>query len=251
MNALLRLYPRAWRDRYGDEMSALLEDRRPGPFDWLDLFVGAADAHLNRRGLGGNSMQGKGIPMSARIGGGGALLGGSLFLLAFAIGAAARETAGNVVITLFLVASVAMLVGLAGLSAFQSRRHPVLAGASFVLPAIGVVLLVGGFVANAFIGDRPIVGDLTPWVLWALGTVLAMIGCVVFGIVTLATAAQSRVSPGLLIAGTLLIVVAASGLTPIQEPVLAAGTIAFGLSWVLFGLESLRSESRPVAARAI
>jgi hypothetical protein len=45
--ALLRLYPRAWRDRYESEMLAVIEARR---LDWrtrLDLLRGALDAHLH------------------------------------------------------------------------------------------------------------------------------------------------------------------------------------------------------------
>jgi hypothetical protein len=44
---LLRLYPRAWRDRYEDEFAALLEQC---PFSWgdlLDIIVGAIDAHMH------------------------------------------------------------------------------------------------------------------------------------------------------------------------------------------------------------
>jgi hypothetical protein len=43
----LRLYPRAWRDRYGDELRELAARR---PIDWrarLDLARGAIDAHLH------------------------------------------------------------------------------------------------------------------------------------------------------------------------------------------------------------
>ncbi len=46
MSPLLRLYPAAWRARYGDEMAALLEERRLGPRDRLDLVRGALDAWL-------------------------------------------------------------------------------------------------------------------------------------------------------------------------------------------------------------
>ncbi len=45
--ALLRLYPRAWQDRYADEVAAVLEAR---PLGWrarLDLLRGAMDAHLH------------------------------------------------------------------------------------------------------------------------------------------------------------------------------------------------------------
>lgn len=46
MSALLKLYPGAWRARYGDEMEALLEARRPDPRERLDLLRGALDAWL-------------------------------------------------------------------------------------------------------------------------------------------------------------------------------------------------------------
>jgi hypothetical protein len=43
----LGLYPRAWRERYGDELQALLEDERVGLRTRLDLVRGALDAHLH------------------------------------------------------------------------------------------------------------------------------------------------------------------------------------------------------------
>jgi hypothetical protein len=47
LNALLRLYPGAWRDRYGEEMSALLEQRQVDRHDRFDLVRGALDAWLH------------------------------------------------------------------------------------------------------------------------------------------------------------------------------------------------------------
>jgi hypothetical protein len=47
MSRLVRLYPQAWRDRYGDEFIALLDERPPTPGDVLDTFRGALDAHLH------------------------------------------------------------------------------------------------------------------------------------------------------------------------------------------------------------
>jgi hypothetical protein len=44
---LLRLYPRGWRERHGEEMLALLEDRPPSVADRLDLVRGALDARLH------------------------------------------------------------------------------------------------------------------------------------------------------------------------------------------------------------
>lgn len=44
---LLRLYPRCWRERYAEEMLAMLEQRPLSLTDGLNLFFGALDAHLH------------------------------------------------------------------------------------------------------------------------------------------------------------------------------------------------------------
>ncbi|MFI5274143.1 MAG: hypothetical protein ACHQ4H_14000 [Ktedonobacterales bacterium] len=43
---LLRLYPTAWRARYGEEFAALLDDEPPTFFGLLDVLLGALDAHI-------------------------------------------------------------------------------------------------------------------------------------------------------------------------------------------------------------
>jgi len=51
MNRLLRLYPRWWRHRYGDEFAALLEDLSSTRSRWrlvVDVAAGALDARLER-----------------------------------------------------------------------------------------------------------------------------------------------------------------------------------------------------------
>jgi hypothetical protein len=50
MSKLVRLYPKAWRDRYEDEFLALLEARPPTTRDMLDVVLGAVDAHLHPQG---------------------------------------------------------------------------------------------------------------------------------------------------------------------------------------------------------
>jgi hypothetical protein len=45
-NWLVQLYPRTWRDRYGEEFDALLEECLHSPLDVVDIFLGALDAHL-------------------------------------------------------------------------------------------------------------------------------------------------------------------------------------------------------------
>jgi len=46
MRALLRLYPRRWRERYGEEFELVLRSTPPGPGTVLDVVRGALDAHL-------------------------------------------------------------------------------------------------------------------------------------------------------------------------------------------------------------
>jgi hypothetical protein len=66
VKALLRLYPRAWRARYGDEMLAVLEQHGTGWRTRLDVLRGALDAHLSLRRRGRPIPQTTGrIPMHA------------------------------------------------------------------------------------------------------------------------------------------------------------------------------------------
>lgn len=44
---LLKLYPRAWRKRYGDEMAELLRNESLSPSLVIDVLAGAVDARLN------------------------------------------------------------------------------------------------------------------------------------------------------------------------------------------------------------
>ena len=60
-SVLLRLYPRAWRRRYGAEMRTLLAGQRVSLRTYADLLAGAVDARLNpqiRRDIGSGCLQG-------------------------------------------------------------------------------------------------------------------------------------------------------------------------------------------------
>jgi hypothetical protein len=47
MNWLIRLYPLRWRDRYGEEFAAVLNEQRLSVGLVLDVLGGAVDAHLH------------------------------------------------------------------------------------------------------------------------------------------------------------------------------------------------------------
>lgn len=59
---LLRLYPRAWRERYGDEVAAVLTQHRVSLWTVLDVLLGACDAHLHR-----DLLPGRLVSMAHRI----------------------------------------------------------------------------------------------------------------------------------------------------------------------------------------
>lgn len=65
MSWMLRLYPRAWRRRYGEEVAELIASQPRSFRLWLDLLAGAMDARMNPQwspapatASGGNQMQG-------------------------------------------------------------------------------------------------------------------------------------------------------------------------------------------------
>ena len=67
MNALLRLYPRAWRDRYGDELAALLDEQPATLLDRLDLIRGALDARMHPQVPGTDAAPEREIPMDRKL----------------------------------------------------------------------------------------------------------------------------------------------------------------------------------------
>src|SRR4051794_13125515 len=134
---LLRLYPAAWRRRYGDEFAAVLEERPLGPFDVADVLLGALDSHLHRRGLWTESGPRTAPAMTLRIGG----LAAIVFGLVWAIGlgwASARDTDDDTIpIALSLIGDISLIVAIVGLSAFQARHHHRMIWAAVVLPVAG------------------------------------------------------------------------------------------------------------------
>ena len=188
---LLRLYPARWRTRYGDEFAALLAERPLGPFDVADVLLGALDAHLHLRGLGSWSEHRRGFPMSLRLGGIAAVAGGALWFTGFLWSTLdpADEDPGAI---LLLLGTIALLVGLAGLSAFQARRHPMLVWAAFALPAVGGALhdvRLDRHGARSATSRRR---HLNGWGLFIVGLLATIAGSLVFAIATYRTAALPR-----------------------------------------------------------
>ena len=131
---LIRCYPAAWRERYGDEFASILEERPLGPFDVADILLGALDARLRMRDRRAGVTQRKGFNMSLRIGGIAAILGATSLAIAWFLGSGLVDGQGPVAWLLLFVGLAFLLVGVAGLSAFQARIDPALSWAAFAPP---------------------------------------------------------------------------------------------------------------------
>ena len=244
---LLRCDPARWRARYGDEFTEILAERPLGPFDVADVLLGALDAHLHLRGIGAASEHGRGFAMSLRIGGVAAVIGAVLWFIGIA-GASATE-ADELFAALALLATASLLVGMVGLSAFQARRYPRTIWLAVGTPALGAILSLFGYIGMAA-GDPPILGDISPWSFWALGTLLMVVGSGLFAAATWRAGSLSQAAAAVLVAsaiGTLLLVPIVAGVTSVVPDALGAvaSVLVFGgfaAGWAGLGWSALRIE---------
>lgn len=227
---LVRCYPAAWRERYGDEFASILEERPLGPFDVADILLGALDARLRLRDRRAALTQRKGFTMSLRIGGVAAILGATSLAAAWILGAGLVKVEDAVAWTLLLVGLVFLLVGVAGLSAFQARIDPGLSWAAFGLLAAGTIISAIGVVGT-------LLGRDGFWDLGFLGILTALFGTLLFAIVTYQTAAVSRGAALLLAAGA---VIPFAGMVTSQSILVVPALICFLLGWFLLGVQAIR-----------
>ena len=187
--------------------------------------------------------------MSLRLAGLAAIIGGALWtvvLVLATISSAARME--KIPLTLLLVAGIALLAGLAGLSALQFRHHRGGTWASFLLPIVGLVLMTVGLATHALTGRSTSSMEEGPFLAFLFGLMLTLIGSFVFAIVTIRTRALSRVAAAALAAGAIACFPAM--LDILHAPalvVLVAGGL-FGLGWVGLGLDAIHRDRAPVSA---
>jgi len=233
---LIRCYPAAWRERYEDEFASILDERPLGPFDVADVLLGALDARLRLRDRRAGVTQRKGFRMTLRIGGIAAILGATSLAIAWILGAGLVEVEDPIVWLMLLVGLALLLVGVAGLSAFQARIDPALSWAAFGLLAVGMIIAVVGVVGTALGRDGF-------WDLGFLGILTALFGTLLFAIVTYQTAALSRAAALLLAAGAVIPFV---GMVTSQPIFIVPALICFLLGWFLLGVQAIRLD-RPAS----
>lgn len=234
---LIRCYPARWRERYGEEFQAILEERPLGPFDVADILLGALDARLGQ-GRGADLNQARSFSMSLRIGGIAAMIGAPVWTAGFVVGSGTILGADTRTASILIVAgSLALLVALVALSAFQARIHPLLSWLAFVIPALGTTGLVFG--ASAVFLGRDELGDV-----FYFGLLTFFFGSLVFATATFFTAVFSRLAAVVLGAATLLAIAAGGEETKVI--LVVASLICFTLGWVALGVQAVRLD-RPVS----
>jgi hypothetical protein len=205
--SLMSLYPRAWRDRYGDEMAVLIEVAPLRRRDRVDLVRGALDAWLHPAARSR-------VPALA------ALLGGGFWTVAAAavlFQPTQPEWPGYLaeIIALATVAAGFLLVATLGcaLRAGDGGRRAM--GVAVALSCIGYFAWIAALVATAagLIGDPPLAAAQT----------LAMIGTTLVGAALLRADEEA--------VGFLIVTGAVAMLIP------WTGTwLVFGATWTAVGI---------------
>ncbi len=227
---LIRCYPAALRERYGEEFEAILDERPLGPFDAADILLGALDAQLRLRTRRSTVIQGRGLHMSLRIGGVAAILAAPLLALAWFLGYGSVTIDPAVPGIMLIVGLVLLLVAVAGLTAFQARTDPHLAWAAFAVPAIGLVVFSIGAFGTVVTGDDY-------FELALLGVLTAIVGSALFAIVTYRTAVLSRAGALLIVVGSVLPFM---GIAMHVAVLAAIGIGCFLLGWFALGIQAIR-----------
>jgi hypothetical protein len=183
--------------------------------------------------------------MSLRIGGFAAILGGAVFAMSIVLGIGMVGNVASVVPgILFVTGSLALLVALAGLSAFQARVHPILSWAAVAITAAGAIAAIGGIVGMQLLGDGD--GDWDGyWNVMTLGIVSALVGSTLFAIATYRTAVLSRGAALLVGVGSVMTIGAAFAGNTLGAIPLVVTSIGFALGWFVLGIYAVRID-RPV-----
>ena len=213
MMGVLRIYPRWWRRRYGDEMQALLEVAPTRRGDRRDLVRGALDAWIH-------PPEPSYAPALA------ALLGGGIWTMV-----AARVASQPVqpdwpgylteVVPFALVAAVFLFIAVVGIAFRAADAHA-------RSTALAIVATIAGYGAWIVAMAVTVDGATHPGVLWATQTV-AMVATI--GVGLLVRSVDERL-------GSLVVLAAGAMLLP-----WSGAWLVFGTCWTAIGLVILVARS--------
>jgi hypothetical protein len=221
MSALLRLYPGAWRERYGPEFEVLLAERPPSWRDVLDIVVSAIDARVSPQLTGAPGIA---TPWSSRLSGASAILGGLGWCVVILVAGLVRSDEDY---TLPVFAAVGLM--LLSLPGRYMRRY-----ARSI--ALGVGAASGGLAA--------LDAEILPWGEWLVIPIALILGALGPGAFALAAvragfgaAARWRLLALVIPLPIIGVLVLAIGLVPegITGPLLVASLMPLGVAWMFTG----------------
>ena len=188
--------------------------------------------------------------MSLRLAGSAAMLGGVLWIGFFVMASMSYSGAGAGLawFPVVLGAGLLLLAALAGLSAFEFRDHPRWVWIAFLVPAIGIGLVVVALVRTLLTGDwsyeKGSVGAATLYV----GLVLVLLGSILFAVVVRPSRGVQRLGTIGIAGGTVITLLGLFGALP--PLALVFGGFMFGGGWISIGLDAARRHPASVRARS-
>lgn len=221
MSVLVRLYPAAWRARYGAEFEAFLAERPPSARDVVDILVGAVDARVSPQVASASGIR---IPWSSRVSGGSAILGGLLWCAVITLAVADRSEADYTLPV--LVALGLMLLSLPGRYMRRYARP---------------ILVVVSAAALSFAVLSPGILPWGPWLLIPFGLIAGAFGPGAFVLAAaragLGSGARWRLVALVMPWFVIGLVLAASGLASgsIGGLALVASLMPLGIAWMFVG----------------
>ena len=230
---LVRLYPAPWRDRYGEEFLALLEDRPPAALQVIDIVWGALDAHLFPQAPEGR------FRMFTRLAGLAAMGAGAALLIGF-LGSVIPDVTRYTVPTVYLLATI----GLVGIHLRQVGVRPALAWLGFAAALVGLVTGVVSLILS-WTGELPPsggeFGHLSGVALWIGSTAL---GAVMLAIAIFPLPVGLAFTIGAPLAMIGLLVGNLEGSSEVLQTVSLAGIVLYAVGWVGAGFSLLVAQPR-------
>jgi hypothetical protein len=246
VSVLLRLYPGAWRARYGDEFEALLTERPPSRRDVLDIVLAAIDARLSPQI--DSPAATRRAPVTARLAGAAAIAGGLTWSVTYVAGWL-LQAEGDLSLPI-LIALALMLLSLPGTYLVAYARPVALGAAAFV---VSLAVLAA---------------ELLPWGPIVLLPIVAILGALGPGALALAAARarmRSRDRWRLLLLTmpwpVFGLIATISGFVPnlVPVPLVIASVLPLGIAWIATGARIARGATidpsaspptRPTSANA-
>lgn len=259
---LLRLYPDWWRERYGDEFAALLEDRPVGPWDIADVMFGAIDARRRGHRKGNAVRIGRGSTMSTRTWGFAAMSGGLLWstgLFGVTFDPTGRPWSIRTMfaalpwpwpaLAAMVLGMVLLLIAVVGLSALQGRQHPRLIWAAVAATAVGISVPLCGLIGIQLFGNGGSVSEAialdSAWTIWQWGVLTIAGGSALFAFATWRARVYSRVGALIILAASILMIATLlGGASNVGVSLMKAswwlasffvGLFAFASGWIWLG----------------